>query len=251
MEWVVNIRSEFLTTLFKLFTALGNEPFILVFLPIIYWWSSEKEKMSRLGIVVLFTIVLNGLLKGIFQIPRPDVIPWLVHADGYGFPSGHAQTSAVLWGYLAVSLRKSWMWWISIILILGISTSRVYLGVHSPLDISAGMLIGLSTVILFEWLRRLPLEGWNALGSLRQTMVIAVAMMGVYMIAPEIDETMLKGGGTFLGYLLGLGFIREQFPQLMESRTAPVVQNIFAVIIGLVIVIILKVGIKVGFQSIG
>ena len=251
MEWVLNFRSDLATIIFKGFTALGDEPFILVFLPALYWWSSGKEKMSRLGIIVLFTIILNGFLKGIFQVPRPEIIPWLVQADGYSFPSGHAQSSTVLWGYLALISRKPIMVWISGILIMGIALSRVYLGVHTPLDISMGIVIGTATIAGYEFLRNIKIAGWTALGSMRQSIVIAVILLGVFMVAPEIDETVIKGGGTFIGFLLGISFIKEKFTHLFEEKKIPILKNIIFLIIGLVVVIAIKIGVKMGFHAVG
>ena len=70
--------------------------------------------------------------------------------DTYSFPSGHAATAAA--GALAISRiwpRARAVWWMLAGLI---ALSRVYVGVHYPLDVLAGMLLGLAT-------------GWFALGG--------------------------------------------------------------------------------------
>ena len=104
MEWILSIRTEWLTTLMKVLTFLGDEEFFLLFLPLAYWlW--KKDAMGRVGVVLLFTFVLNAILKGIFQMPRPTEIEHLVHAEDWSFPSGHAQGAMVLWGWLAHELK--------------------------------------------------------------------------------------------------------------------------------------------------
>ena len=81
MEWVLSIRAEWLTPIMKTFTFLGDEEFFLLFLPLSYWlW--RKHVMGRTGMVLLFTFVINAVIKGIFEIPRPEVIDHLVHEIG-------------------------------------------------------------------------------------------------------------------------------------------------------------------------
>jgi len=65
-------------------------------------------------------------------------------------PSGHAMSSAIVYGtvaYLAARLhRRRWARWLvmmfALFLIVLISFSRMYLGVHYPSDVVAGVLIG-------------------------------------------------------------------------------------------------------------
>ena len=133
MEWVLSIRAEWLTPLMKAFTFLGDEEFFLLFLPLAYWlW--RKDVTGRTGIILLLTFVINALLKGLFQVPRPDTIEHLVHADDWSFPSGHSQGAMVLWGWLAYELKEKWAYVTALVLILGVGFSRVYLGVHFPTD---------------------------------------------------------------------------------------------------------------------
>jgi len=97
-------------------------------------------------------LVLNGVLKLGFDRPRPDVFVHSVHTVSSSFPSGHAMSSAIVYGtvaYLAARLhRRRWARWLvmlfAFIVIVLISASRIYLGVHYPSDVVAGVIIGLS-----------------------------------------------------------------------------------------------------------
>jgi undecaprenyl-diphosphatase len=96
-------------------------------------------------------IVLNNVLKLGFDRPRPDIFLPEVHTVSSSFPSGHAMSAAIVYStvaYLAARLlRRRWARFLvmsaAFALIALISISRLYLGVHYPSDVIAGVLIGL------------------------------------------------------------------------------------------------------------
>ena len=89
---------------------------------------------------------VNGL-KELFKIERPEQM--LVEVTGYAFPSGHATGAAFLaliGCYLAKDFRAPIRYLIYVSCVLGalaIGLSRVDLGVHTPLQVLAGFLLGL------------------------------------------------------------------------------------------------------------
>jgi membrane-associated phospholipid phosphatase len=106
------------------------------------------------------------LLKALFARPRPYVEQPLLLETYYSFPSGHAMEAVVLYGmlaYFAVLALRTWRAHAAIIvgtslLVLLISFSRLYLGVHYFSDVVAGLAAGgvwLSTCItVMEFVRR-------------------------------------------------------------------------------------------------
>lgn len=116
------------------------------------WLNSHKHSAVLLVAATLGGIVLNNLLKLGFSRPRPQVFEWGTHAASFSFPSGHAMSSVIVYSvvaYLAARLQQRaasrvLTLLIAAFVILAISVSRVYLGVHYPSDILAGMLIGLA-----------------------------------------------------------------------------------------------------------
>ena len=129
VEWVLDIRSDWLTPVFKTATKMGNGTFLFTFTAIGYWvW--RREAFARIGVLIGVTIVLNALLKDVIQDPRPDTIERLIPTRGYGFPSGHAQIAIVLWGWIALELRRPWAWLACSIIATAVIFSRLYLGVH-------------------------------------------------------------------------------------------------------------------------
>jgi len=104
MGWAVALRHDALTPIFLGFTWLGYTTFFLISLPAAYWaW--DKNKVTRVALVVLASALLNALLKDIWQNPRPDPIFWIdpnMDGDGsYGLPSGHTPVGLVMWFWIA------------------------------------------------------------------------------------------------------------------------------------------------------
>jgi len=109
---------------------------------------ARATAMWQVGLALLLTLlVTEGILKPLVHEPRPFVAnPGARVIDQrpstYSFPSGHATSSFAA----AVSLARGWpqgtaAWFVLASLI---SLSRVYVGVHTPLDVVGGVIIGLA-----------------------------------------------------------------------------------------------------------
>jgi len=106
--------------------------------------------------VLLGAEVLNGLVKNFYGRIRPEQIEHVIEQGGYAFPSGHAMGAMIIYGglffiFVQYSNSKTWQWLlgiISVILILMIGLSRIYLGVHYPSDVIGGFSLGFSWLCL-------------------------------------------------------------------------------------------------------
>ncbi len=126
-------------------TWLGATPFLLVIFLGLYWCFDASLGL-RLGIALLTSTGLNGALKIALGLPRPywvstSVKP-LATESTFGFPSGHAQDGLVFWGRLAAWIGRPWLWGAAFVVVLLVSASRIVLGVHFPMDILGGWMIG-------------------------------------------------------------------------------------------------------------
>jgi undecaprenyl-diphosphatase len=124
----------------------------IVFISALFLWLSDHRFSALLLVIATWGgVVINSLLKNTFDRPRPQVFEWGAHVLTSSFPSGHAMSSTIAYGtvaYLAARLQKRrWSRWVTFVVaatvIVLISMSRLYLGVHYPSDVLAGSLMGL------------------------------------------------------------------------------------------------------------
>lgn len=150
IQWIQSYANPFLDGLFIGASWLGTEEFYLLAIPVIYWYAGPSLGVS-IGVLFCTSMYVNSFLKDLLAMPRPDPqqvrVLYATSGTGYGFPSGHAQSSVTFWGYLA-STKPSWKTvGIAVGLIFLISLSRLYLGLHFLQDVVGGVLIGV--ILLF------------------------------------------------------------------------------------------------------
>ena len=146
--------SPALDGIMKALSLLGQEDFFLILVPFVYWCVDSKWGARLLSLLAL-SIFTSELFKWVGHAPRPywidSRVKALAHEATYGLPSNHAQTALILWSYLALTLKKRWTWLVAAMLILGISFSRLYLGVHFAGDVIGGWIIGAILLMAFLW----------------------------------------------------------------------------------------------------
>ncbi len=155
MVFFQGLRVPFLSSLAEAITFLGEGGATVLIIFFIYY-AIDKKKGFAIGVSVMTGTVVNNTLKVIFRIPRPwvkypdDIIPLREStASGYSFPSGHSTTAGVLYGSIYRAFRTKAVRIISVVLMVLIPLSRIYLGVHWPLDIIFGITIGLAVSTLY------------------------------------------------------------------------------------------------------
>ncbi len=148
-EWFIQTlqgyRNPVLDVIFALASFMGEEWFYLLVLPLLYW--CVDASLGRwAAYALLLSAWTNSALKYLWNTPRPPSSLWrnlIVRPTGPGFPSGHAQTSAVVWGTVAWRERKVAGYAGATVLVALISLSRIYNGVHYPHDVVGGLVFGL------------------------------------------------------------------------------------------------------------
>ena len=130
----------------------------------------------KAGLYFFAASYLTYVLKFLIKAPRPyylsrEVIPYS-GSDGYGMPSGHAMQNAAA---LAVPIRYARAKWVSVVLgifVLLVALSRVYLGVHFPIQVIAGVIGGLCLFAFFEWIGPRVVRWLKQLSPLQQAAVV-------------------------------------------------------------------------------
>jgi membrane-associated phospholipid phosphatase len=179
----------------QIFTFLGKVEFYMLFITFLYWLV-DASLGFRIFMVLLTTDILATGLKQFLHQPRPYWVSDVQHLGGeetsYGIPSTHASDSLSVWLYLAYQLRKGWLWAVSIALILLISFSRLYLGVHFPHDLVAGLLIGL--VVLFIFIKyENRFSGWFAAQSISNQIGFGFGCSLAFIILGLIVRLIMAG----------------------------------------------------------
>jgi len=135
----------------------GGDDFLCLFIFLVaVLWLWKKYRINiylALGSVFVARGIVTEILKRIINRPRPyevlQVHKLIIDFErGVSFPSGHA----TVYFALAFSFWGTKYFWPFFVLALLGSAARVFVGVHYPLDILAGAIIGLATALI---LRRL------------------------------------------------------------------------------------------------
>jgi undecaprenyl-diphosphatase len=160
------LRTEGLTHVFTWITLLGKSQIILGFMAIavaLLWLWRKKDYTLPLLIAVVGGQTFTYLGKLAFHRARPEMALYAEHS--FSFPSGHATIAVGFYGflgYLFIRFVQSWnrkvnIFFATILLILAIGFSRVYLGEHYISDVWSGYLVGAMWLIIAvsfpEWLR--------------------------------------------------------------------------------------------------
>ena len=209
MEWINSIRSPNLTIFFQYITWLGYKDFLFLFVPFCYWFFDRKV----FGIFTLFVFIgafINTYLKDFFQDPRPNTLlnidPWSSTMDlSYGFPSGHAQLAIVIWGYLFLNTKSIFGKIFFVFLIVTISFSRIYLGVHDVADVVGGIIIGLFLIYALTVLLSSKVEWLRNQSNSKHFLIYFSLILLFYLFWPiEENRTVaLALGSLIIGFWLG------------------------------------------------
>ena len=150
---MAELRRPSLNALAVELTALGSPLLVAIFTVVAAGLLHAFR--DRRGAIVLIAsslaaALLTSTLKGLLERPRPDVVSKLVHVASLSYPSGHSLTSAAVYLTAALVVARHLSSFaqrvvaiaLTAIVVLLIGASRVYLGVHYPSDVIAGILVG-------------------------------------------------------------------------------------------------------------
>ena len=154
LNWIAShCHTLWLDTLVPIITSLGNKGILWILLALVLLAvPSQRSTGIQVALALVFSALLcNLILKNVVDRIRPFElagIPELLVAlpDDPSFPSGH--TSASFAVVTALMLDRHFLRWPCLVLAVLIALSRLYLYVHFPTDVAAGVLLG----ILCGWL---------------------------------------------------------------------------------------------------
>lgn len=219
MLFFLNIENPILDSLANLASAVGEQTFVIAVILYIFY-NVDKKKGFGLFSSVLFAVLGMGILKAIVRAPRPFQVlesiggKRLETATGYSFPSGHTTTAASFYTALALTFKKRPLSMLCAVMMALVGLSRLYLGVHWPIDVFAGLLLGVTiSFVVGRYLnalyddrqKRIRQSIW--IGSLSIVAGITMAILLNMNLIDEVAFTDLMkvlalAGGGYLGFVL-------------------------------------------------
>lgn len=239
-------------------TRLGEETAFLV-LALIVFWCVDKKRGYFLMAVGFAGTILNQFLKLLFRVPRPWVLDKNFTileqareaAGGYSFPSGHTQMAVGTFGTLAVTERRSAVRIGCWVLAFLVAFSRMYIGVHTPYDVIASVLIALVLIVFF----RKPVMT----GGVKEMKVVIALCLGMalgllcyvewWKFPADMDWENLgsgvKNAYTMLGCLVGVAIVYLAERKYVNFETKAIWwAQICKVLLGLALVLLVKEGLR-------
>ena len=247
--------------LFSLITYIGDETVFLV-VAIAFFWCINKREGYYILMTGLLGTLFNQFLKLVCRIPRPwvrdpafkeKVVPSAFErATGYSFPSGHTQNVGGTFGSIGLFARKNWLRITSIVVIVLVSFSRMYLGVHTPADVGVSLLIAGALVLILY-----PLFADEATFHRAMPILIGISavlafgfLAYVLSISPDgLDahnyESARKNAATLVGCLVGLLVVYPLDRYKINFTTDGVwYSRVIKLVLGLGIVLAVKSGLS-------
>lgn len=244
-----SFSTPLLDNIFLFISSLTGEVVYIAVICAIYW-CVNKNKGIIAAVTLVFSFSLNTVLKNIFAVPRPYTYSAVRQIDtstgyGYSFPSAHAQLSTTFAGLGMMNMRKKIMHASGILLIVLTGLSRMYLGVHTPLDIAAGYLLGTAVIFISRIL-------FNHEEHKNAAAIILFIVNAVLLIFIK-DRDMISITALFAGCIAGL-LLEERF--IRFDVTGSRKEKIIRYIMGIVVLFAVKyasgfMGKRISYVSVG
>ena len=160
-SWIMNTFSSNFTEVFIAFTNIWGTYWVIILTLILTSIFAFKKGYRKYAILTLSTPIiiylLNTIIKNIIQRPRPDILR-LISETWYSFPSWHTMHAVALYWLIILlsfyfiknrSLKRT-ISIISLLIMLWVATSRIYLWVHYFSDILWWILLSLLYLFIIK-----------------------------------------------------------------------------------------------------
>ncbi|KAL2082286.1 hypothetical protein ACEWY4_022104 [Coilia grayii] len=206
------IENKFLFYLFTFGTELGNEMFFIVFFPFLMW-NIDAYVGRQIIVVWVLVLFLGQSTKDLVRWTRPASPPVVkvevFYNSEYSMPSTHAMTGTALPFSLFMLTYGRWQYpflfglSIAVCWSLLVCISRIYMGMHSVLEVITGFLYSVLILAVFQPLLdsidQYYLSGSNA------ALVIVVVHVGLGLLAFSLDTWSTSRGDTAQALSTGAG----------------------------------------------
>ncbi len=254
LKFLEGLRNPIFDGFFSVITYFGDEVLFIVIGLLFYWCISKKQGYYILS-VGLFGTVINQFLKLVYRIPRPWVLDpefkavenAIEGAGGYSFPSGHTQSSVGIFASIFLGAKKKWLKIVCAALCIFVPFSRMWLGVHTPLDVGVSFIIAL--ILVFGLYPVFEKENKTGIRIVYACMILLTVAFMVYVhtynFPVDVDKENLAHGienaYKMLGCIIGIWIAYEVDNKYTKFETKALffVQAI-KLVLGLIPVILIK-----------
>lgn len=230
-------------------------------LALFMFWCVDKRRGYYLLLTGFVGTLINQALKITFCIPRPWVLDpefqivesARAEATGFSFPSGHTQNAVGTFGGIAYTAKRLWVRILCLVIALLVAFSRLYLGVHTPLDVGTSLLVAAALVFalrpIIEESKRRPrfmLHVWCVmLVPAAAFLLYALSVRGGASGDLTNFDSAVKNGWRMLGCTVGViatVYVDEHFTRF-ETEAVWWAQ-LLKLVGGLLLVVAVKSGLK-------
>ncbi len=227
-----SFENPYLTVFFKVISEIIT-PLPLSLIAIIIYLSVNKKKGIILALTVITSVTLNSAVKLIFKVERPfllnDKIKRLDDTEGFSFPSGHTQQASGMGALAGKEAKKlsigAFIWFI---LTLLMAFSRMYLGMHTPLDVFVGATLGILVAFLMCSLYNLS-EKKKCPVVLHAVTLFSLVAMLVSNFDDDILTMAALSLGAVTGYMIDEKYIFYKVPDTLGKKIGAAFLGIFII----------------------
>lgn len=256
LQFFQSIRNPILNLIFIGLTMTAEVPVIVIFTAVMYWCINKKYGQKLLFIIV-GNITLNTCIKEFVKAPRPIGTDGLKAmrvetATGYSFPSGHTQTATAFWVGLMTIFKKNWLYILGSIMFIGIGISRLYLGVHWPIDVICGWIFGIIFTLILGKIFDIVDE--NKKYYILYLLLIPFGIIVFLLNSVEYVKMLGLFTGFILGYTLEDKFIQFKtgnnnkgvinFRTNKKRNNSNISKNIYRFLLGIITLGFVYLGLK-------
>lgn len=228
IKFIQQFSNPSLDVFFSIITNLGGQT-IGIITSLILFWCIDKKLGFKFLYAMLFSFSLNNILKGFFNAKRPIGTDGIISgeintATGSSFPSGHSQGNGTAFAFLMNQYRNKFVWIVGVAMLILVPLSRLYFGVHWPIDVIMGTLIGILSVFISN---KIFDNYYNNTSHIIIYTTIVFLVLGVFLPS----EDLLKALGALSALTISL-LLEKSFLNFDPSGTTS--KHIIKVLIGVI-----------------